>query len=125
MLHRLPSPEADQHARALLAAMIAAAKADGHVDDAERQRIDEALQRLDDDAQLHRFVAEQLRRPLDPAEVAALATTPELAAEVYLASLLVADEASTMERLYLDELARRLGLPQGLKAELEAQVAQG
>lgn len=123
VLHRLPAPEAEQQSRALLAAMIAAAKADGHVDDAERERIDSALQRLDDDPHLHRFVAEQLRKPLDPAEVAAMASTPELAAEVYLASLLVADETGYMERAYLDELARQLRLPAGLKESLHAQAA--
>jgi uncharacterized membrane protein YebE (DUF533 family) len=45
-----------------------------------------------------------------------------MAAEMYLASLLVADETTTMERLYLDELARQLKLPEGLKAQLEAQA---
>ena len=123
VIHRLPAPEAEQQSRALLAAMIAAAKADGHVDDAERERIDSALQRLDDDPHLHRFVAEQLRKPLDPAEVAGMASTPELAAEVYLASLLVADETGYMERAYLDELARQLRLPPGLRDSLHSQAA--
>lgn len=41
---------------------------------------------------------------------------------MYLASLLVADEQSYMEKAYLDELARRLSLPEGLKAELESKV---
>jgi uncharacterized membrane protein YebE (DUF533 family) len=47
-----------------------------------------------------------------------------MAAEVYLASLLVVDETTTMERAYLDELARRLQLDPGLKADLEARAAQ-
>jgi uncharacterized membrane protein YebE (DUF533 family) len=47
-----------------------------------------------------------------------------MAAEVYLASLLVVDETTTMERAYLDELARRLRLDPGLKADLEARAAQ-
>lgn len=64
----------------------------------------------------------QLARPADPAETAALATTPEQAAEVYLASLLVIDEQSYMERAYLDELARQMPLPEGLKQELEEKV---
>ena len=44
-----------------------------------------------------------------------------MAAEMYLASLLMVDDTSFMERAYLDELARQLRLPAGLKAELEAQ----
>lgn len=58
----------------------------------------------------------------DPALVAALASSPEQAAEVYLASVLVVDEESFMERAYLDELARRLSLDLVLKNDLEAKV---
>ena len=59
------------------------------------------------------------------AEVARGATSPEMGAEMYLASLLVADETRFMERAYLDELARQLRLPEGLKAELERQALAG
>jgi uncharacterized membrane protein YebE (DUF533 family) len=38
---------------------------------------------------------------------------------MYLASLLVVDEESYMERAYLDELARQLKLEPGLKERLE------
>ena len=38
---------------------------------------------------------------------------------MYLASLLVVDEESFMERAYLDELARQLKLPPDLKLQLE------
>jgi uncharacterized membrane protein YebE (DUF533 family) len=55
-----------------------------------------------------------LRRPVDPADVAAGAATPEQGAEIYLASLLVVDETTTMERAYLDELARQLRLAPAL-----------
>jgi uncharacterized membrane protein YebE (DUF533 family) len=41
---------------------------------------------------------------------------------MYLASLLVADDTSFMERAYLDELARQLQLPDSLKRDLEAQA---
>jgi uncharacterized membrane protein YebE (DUF533 family) len=55
--------------------------------------------------------------------VAAAAQTPAMGAEIYLASLLVVDETTTMERAYLDELARQLKLPAELKADLEARAA--
>lgn len=125
---RLPAPEAEQHSRAMLLAMVAAAKADGHLDERERGLLGGELDRLAQasapgDNGLRDWVAAQLERPLDPAEVARAANTPALAAEVYLASLLVADEQSFMERAYLDELARQLGLAPQLKAQLEAQAA--
>lgn len=118
----LPAPEVELHSRGMLKAMIAAAKADGHLDERERGLVEAELSRLEDDPTMRRWYEEELRRPLDPAEVARAATTPELAAEMYLASLLVADETGFMERAYLDELSRQLRLPEGLKVELERQA---
>ena len=118
----LPAPEQEQHSRAMLKAMIAAAKSDGHLDERERGLVEAELNRLEADPTLRHWFEAELRRPLDPAEVAQAAATPELAAEMYLASLLVADETTFMERAYLDELAKQLKLPAGLKTELEAQA---
>jgi uncharacterized membrane protein YebE (DUF533 family) len=118
----LPAPEVELHSRAMLQSMIAAAKADGHLDERERDLVEAELQRIAADADTRRWFEDELRKPLDPAEVARAAASPEMAAEMYLASLLVADETSFMERAYLDELARQLRLPEGLKAELERQA---
>jgi uncharacterized membrane protein YebE (DUF533 family) len=120
-MNLLPAPDAEQHSRALLKAMIAAAKADGHMDERERGLVESALQRVEPDPELRGWFEAELRRPLDPAEVAQAAATPEMAAEVYLASLMVTDDTSFMERAYLDELARQLRLADGLKLELERQ----
>lgn len=119
----LPAPQVEAHSRAMLKALIAAAKSDGHMDDAERSQVEAALQRLNADAETRAWVDTELRRPVDPADVAAAATSPEMAAEIYLASVLVVDDTTVMERAYLDELARQLKLAPGLKAELEARAA--
>lgn len=119
-LDRVPEPEAEEHSQAILKAMLGAAKADGHIDDRERQLIDAQIVDLTGDRALEAWVDEELRKPVDPADIAARATTPELAAEMYLASLLMIDEESFMEKAYLDELARRLQLDEGLRAELHA-----
>jgi uncharacterized membrane protein YebE (DUF533 family) len=119
----LPAPQLELHSRAMLKALIAAAKSDGHMDEAERGQVEDALHRLNADAETRAWVDAELRRPVDPADVAATATSPELAAEIYLASVLVVDDTTVMERAYLDELARRLQLAPGLKAELEARAA--
>ena len=118
----LHAPQSEAHDRVLLKAMIAAAKSDGHLDDRERELVEAELQRSEADAATRSWFEGELRRPVEPADVAAGATTPELAAEVYLASLLVVDETSTMERAYLDALARELRLDTGLKAQLEAKA---
>ena len=119
----LPAPQAEAQGRVLLKAMIAAAKSDGHMDDRERELVEAELQRSEADAGTRAWVEAELRSPVEPADVAAGATSPELAAEVYLASLLVVDRSSTMERAYLDALARELRLDSGLKAQLEARAA--
>ena len=118
----LPPPQDEAHGRVLLKAMIAAAKSDGHLDDRERALVEAELRRSEADAGLRSWFEAELRRPLEPADVAAGATTPELAAEVYLTSLLVADDTSTMERAYLDALARELRLDEGLKRQLESRA---
>lgn len=119
----LPAPALEDHSRAMLKALIAGAKADGHVDERERELIGAELQRLGAAEADRAWVDAELRRPLEPAEVAAGAKTPEMAAEMYLASVLVVDETTTMERAYLDALARELRLPPELKADLEARAA--
>jgi len=119
---RLPPPQAELHSEAILRALVAAAKADGHVDARERELIEGEFSRVEPDRELRQWLHAELEKPLDPAEVAGASASPEIAAEMYLASLLVVDEQSFMERAYLDELARRLGIDDVLKAKLEAQV---
>lgn len=123
-LDRLPPAEVEQHSQAVLKALVAAAKADGHIDERERQLIDGELAKLSPDGQLQQWLQTELNKPLDPAELARAASTPEMAAEMYVASVLMVDEEHFMERAYLEELARQLKLEPALKAELEAQVRQ-
>lgn len=119
---RLPAPQAEVHSQAILKALVAAAKADGHVDARERQLIEEQIGALANDPELLRWLDAELHKPLDPAEVARAAATPEMAAEMYIASVLMVDEEHFMERAYLEELARQLKIAPALKAELETQV---
>lgn len=120
---QLPAPQLEDHSRAMLMALIAAAKADGHMDERERGLVEAEMHRLDADPAVRSWVDAELRRPVEPAEVAACATSPEMAAEIYLASVLVVDQTTTMERAYLDQLAQALKLAPTLKADLEARAA--
>jgi len=123
-LDRLPPAQVELHSQAILRALVAAAKADGHVDERERALIEGEFIKLDNDQELHRWLHAELSKPLDPAEVARAASTLEMAAEMYIASVMLVDEQNFMEKSYLDELARQLRLEPGLKAELEKQVRQ-
>ena len=121
----LPAPQVEAHSQAMLKAMIAAAKADGHMDDRERELVQSELHRLEADPALRGWVDAELRRPVEPAEVSE-EVYPEAspAAEIYLASVLVADETTTMERAYLDALAAALKLPPELRSELDARARE-
>lgn len=121
-IDRLPPAQVEVHSRAILQALIAAAKSDGHIDARETQLIEGEFEKLGTDTQFRQWLDAELNKPLDPAEVARAAGTPEMGAEMYLASVLVVDEENFMERAYLDELGRQLRLDPQLKAELEAQV---
>ncbi len=123
-INRIPATQVEQHSRSILCAIVGAAKADGHIDDREREIIDNEMASLISNYELLSWFDAELKKPLDPAEIASNASTPEIAAEMYLASLLVIDEESFMERSYLAELARQLKLPPALKAELEQQAKQ-
>jgi uncharacterized membrane protein YebE (DUF533 family) len=123
-IDRLPPQQAEQHSQGILMALVAAAKADGHVDERERALIEGEFTRLDNDQELQRWLHDELNKPLDPVEVARAASTPEMAAEMYIASVMLVDEENFMEKSYLDELARQLKLEPGLKLELERQVRQ-
>jgi uncharacterized membrane protein YebE (DUF533 family) len=102
--------------------MVAAAKADGHIDAAEQANIFAEMDKLDLDADDKAFVMDELRAPLDVDAVAKAARTPEEAAEIYTASLLAIDVDNAAERGYLALLAARLRLDDKLVEHLHATV---
>ncbi|MGX7707876.1 tellurite resistance TerB family protein [Methylobacterium sp. Gmos1] len=120
-----PSSPADEQdrARALLIAMITAAKADGHIDADEQGRIFGEMDRHALDADDKAFLMDALRAPVDVEAVARLARGPEQASEIYAASLMAVTVDTPQERAYLDHLARRLGLDPGYARHIEATLA--
>ncbi len=110
------------HSVLIIKAMIAAAKADGHVDEQEMAQIEETLQGVGADDSVRTLVQTELNKPLDPAEIASLAKSPEQASEIYLASLIVSDEQNFMEKAYLQELAKQLQLAPEVTQQLELQL---
>jgi len=110
----LAAVASEEGERLALRAMIAAAKADGQINDAEMERI---LGRLDADDVTdaeRRFVLDEIRKPLDVADLANDVRHPAQAAEVYAASLLAIDIDSEAERAYLRTLATALRLDPGV-----------
>ncbi len=109
-------------ARIILRAMIAAAKADGHVDAEEQTKLFDVVDVLDLDNDDKAFMMDELRAPLDVGAVVRDVEGVEAASEVYLASRIVIAEPDAAEAAYLRDLAARLSLPPALVAQLDAQV---
>ena len=130
----LPAPEgsafnpvgaaADDLATRILQAMIAAAKADGHVTPEERAVIDGQLANLGLGDEATALIAAELDAPLDVGRIAGLARTEAEATQIYAATLLVIDEQSPAEKGYLDMLAARMNLDRGLTDRLHAEAAR-
>jgi uncharacterized membrane protein YebE (DUF533 family) len=118
----LTGAAAERRSQALLKAMIAAAKADGHIDPTERTAIHDAIHRLGLDEDVRLMMEAEVERPLSPTDVAAAADSPAAAAEMYLASLFVIDTQDPTERAYLNDLAAALGLDPALAGQLEAKA---
>lgn len=108
-----PAEERELEARALLIikSMINAAKADGRIDPQELQRIVGRMQADGSDSEERRFVEAELAKPADLDAIVREATTPEVAVQVYAASLLAIEVDTPAEQSYLSTLADRLGLP--------------
>ncbi len=115
--------ELEQGAELVLKAMINAAKADGHIDQSEIQRILGKLETAGADSDARDFVINEMNKPLDlDGIVAAAGMSPQLSAQVYAASLLAIEVDTPAERQYLQQLAGGLGLSPEVTSRLEKTV---
>lgn len=113
----------DQLGLMLIRAMIAAARADGRLDAQESQVIFQRIASLGLDSASQNVLVQEMGHPVDVDAIVNSATSPEVASELYIASLLAIDVDTAAEQSYLAMLAARLQLPPQLVTELESQVA--
>ncbi len=119
--------EMDREAKILVKAMINAAKADGEIDEEEQQRI---IGKLDEDGlseEEKNFFQDEAAAPLDLEGVISSAEgRPEIAAQIYAASLLAIEVDSAEEQEYMQNLAAGLELNQsGRQRNLTAVLVMG
>ena len=123
---QLSGNDAEAHSHAILIALIAAAKADGRIDDKEKQAIYSEISRHAGEPELQAWLDAEVQKPLDAADVAQAAQGDAgMSAEMYLASVMLVDDQQDAERNYLDELAYQLKLDPELQAHLEQQAKTG
>ena len=119
---QLEGAQAEAHSHGVLRALIAAAKADGKIDEQERQMISAEIGRHTDDPQLQQWLDAEVAKPLDAADFAEYAHDPALASEIYLASVMLVNDQQEAERNYLDDLAGQLRIDPQLQVHLEQQA---
>lgn len=121
-----PTPEPDaggpDEALLLVRFMIAAAKADGVIDAAEREAILKHLEESAADGETYAFVSREMLSPLEIDTLVAEARDPRVAVEAYAVSLMAIDADTDAERQYLARLAGALGLDDATVKSIETQV---
>lgn len=112
--------DSENAGRVILRTMIAAAAADGSIDEAEQNLI---LQEGGEDVAMSQWLAAEAARPAQPAEIAReIGGDTALAAEAYLAARLVCADLSRKEIVFLSQLSQALQLDDKLVESLEKQA---
>jgi uncharacterized membrane protein YebE (DUF533 family) len=99
--------------------MIAAANADGVIDEAERNNILKQLQTVELSGEEHSFIVQELLSPADLETIVGGVASPELARQVYTVSLMAMEVDTDKERQYMDTLASRLGLDESTVRQIQ------
>ena len=121
-LEHAPAADGLPFELAVVRTMIAAAKADGHVDAEEQRKLFDHVDQQDFDNETKAWMFDELRKDHDVASLAKAAQNPEQATELYLAARLAIDPDEPGEEAFLRELAVRLNLPDELVEHLDAEV---
>lgn len=106
----------------LVRVMIAASTADGVVDDAERDRLQDAMRDAGLDPDDRAFLDAEIAWPRDIEEIADAVDTPETAERAYAAARLVIEPDTMRERAFLRLLAERMDLTHDQVAAVEARA---
>lgn len=113
----------EQSSELVLRAMINATKADGQVDPNEVKRIMGKVDEIGVDEEGRRYLMNQFQQPMETDKlIAAAKGQPELAAQMYAASLLAIEVDTQAEKNYLDQFASGLGLVPEVTGRIQQMV---
>ncbi len=118
-----PEAASNETAILLIRAMIAGAASDGQVDAQERQSIIGGLTEAGFDPAGNAWLEGELANPASVEDLAAGATTPELAAQVYTAARLAIEPDTQDEVDFLANLGAALGLDPSLVSQIDEAAA--
>lgn len=115
-----PAAVTNETAALYIKAMIAAAAADGRIDNAEQAKIIGGLKQAGVDAEAEEFLANELNNPASVTDLAGAVTTPEEAVQLYTAARLAVEPDTRGEQQFLGALAGALGIDAKLAAHIDA-----
>jgi uncharacterized membrane protein YebE (DUF533 family) len=118
-----PAEVSEDDALLFARAMVAAAAADGRMDEAERARIAAALTQAGIGADVSAWLDRELASPASVEELSDPVETPEKAAQVYAAARVAVDPDTMQEREFLRQLAESLDLAPELRAHIDEAAA--
>jgi uncharacterized membrane protein YebE (DUF533 family) len=118
-----PAHASEDDALLFARAMVAAASADGRVDEAERARIVSGLAQAGLDDEAGRWLERELASPATIDELADPIEAPEKAAQLYAAARVAIDPDTMQEREFLRQLAEALDLDPQLRTHLDDAAA--
>jgi len=116
--------QTQQSSLLLIQAMIAAANADGVIDNEEKSNILKNLQQAGSDQEGFDYFQKLLLAPPGLDEIVRQVNNNDLAQQVYMVSLLAIHVDTADEQRYLDDLALGLGLPIDQIQALEQEFKQ-
>lgn len=115
--------ELEQSSELILMAMMNAIKSDGQVDQKELNRITSKFQELGVDDETQNYLINQLQQPMETEKlIAATQGQPQLAAQIYAASLLAIEVDTQAEKDYLNQLAANMGLSPQVTGRIHEMV---
>lgn len=120
----LAPAELDSTARLLLRAMVFAARADGHIDATEQERISQVVAQMLPGQDANALLGRLMNDPIDPGLLASEIQSAEQGEDLFRLSCMIVDIDHFMERSYLDALATALHITESRKNELEAEANQ-
>lgn len=115
-----PAAVTNDAAQLYIRAMIAAAAADGRIDDAEQIKVFGGLKQAGLDAEAEEFLANALNNPVSPEDLANAVSSPEEAIQVYTAARMAIEPDTRGEQQFLASLAAALGIDNKLAAHIDA-----
>ncbi len=113
---------ADPAAMLMLRAMVYSARADGHIDEKERDRIMKIAGEFLPGTDTRSLIQSYMSEPLEVRNLVSGIQSPEQKEDLFRLSCLVIDIDHFMERSYIDALADALAIGKSRQAELEQEV---